>query len=227
MVLGRPETQIGAEVFEAPRLRGEEVVAKLRMQPIGANDEVEAFFGAGCEGHIHSGRVLADRGDAVSGAVVDLGAAVLDDHPGQVTAQDFDFGHRAVPAEVVGAQSALPSGATVHQGEPFVGLGSGPHLLVDAHAFQDIPAHPTYVDGWPPARNRGAHSTTVTSAPERCSHSASAGPAILAPEISTFRPVIRASLPIGSDRAVLSVPGRVTGVTWQCDGWTRQGLVGD
>src|SRR5215212_4021173 len=42
----------------------------------------------------------------------------------------------------------------------------------------------------PPGRSSGARSTTVTSAPRRCSQWASAGPAMLAPATNTLVPLI-------------------------------------
>jgi hypothetical protein len=86
------------------------------VQTIGADHQLEAPLLAAREGDIDAVRVLGQLGDSVAEHVLDVGAGVVVQHLGKVSAQDLDL--RDVPVAAVVLRPVclqqVPSASTVY-----------------------------------------------------------------------------------------------------------------
>ncbi len=92
-VCGRPgqgcRGDVHAEVGDELRLRPEEEPAHPRVQPVGADDEVEAAWGSPFEGHVDAVAVVVQGQDGVAVDEVRVVAAGAGQDRGEITARDL------------------------------------------------------------------------------------------------------------------------------------------
>ena len=74
------------------------------MQPVGGDDEVEPLGRAVLERDIDPSVVGGERGDRVAEPQVDAARDELEQHPGEVAAEDLEVGDRALSAEHLDAE---------------------------------------------------------------------------------------------------------------------------
>ena len=184
------EGQHQPEVTDELLARPEDHRPQRRVQPVGADHEVEAPPVAAREGDVDPVRVLGELGDPVAEDVLDTVAGVVVQHLGEVSAQDLDL--RDVPVAVVVLRAErlqhVPSASTVYA--PAVSVHTARTAASSPIRRMTSLATPRASTACPPGRSPGACSTTVTSAPRRCSQWASAGPAMLAPVTNTLMSLI-------------------------------------
>ena len=121
--------------------RPEDHRPQRRVQPVGADHELEAPPVAAREGDVDPVRVLGELGDPVAEDVLDAVAGVVVQHLGEVSAQDLDLRDVPVAVVVVRAEGLQHVPVGVHRVRTRrVGAGRA-HLGIEAHPSDDLLGH--------------------------------------------------------------------------------------
>ena len=127
--------------------RPEDHRPQRRVQPVGADHQVEAPPVAAREGDVYPVRVLGELGDPVAEDVLDIVAGVVVQHLGEVSAQDLYLRDVPVAAVVLRAERLQHLPVRVHRvGAGGVGADCA-HLGIEAHPPDDLPGHPAGIHG--------------------------------------------------------------------------------
>ena len=145
----RVEGQHQPEVTDELLARPEDHRPQRRVQPIGADHELEAAPAAAREGDVDPVRVLGELGDPVAEDVLDAVAGVVVQHLGEVSAQDLDLRDVPVAVVVVRAERLQHVAVRVHRVRAG-GVGARrPHRGVEPHPPDDLLGHPASVHRLP------------------------------------------------------------------------------
>ena len=164
----RLHRQVPTEELRAPGVLAEDEAANVRVQPVGADDDVERARRRVLEGHVAVGgdgrdRVAEQVLDVVTaGVVVGLAEIVAHDLHVPVGCGAGEFGEIDVHGPPIG-----PSRYIVRSSVPVASAS----IRVSTPIFSEISiAGRNRSTAWPPVlRSAGARSTTVTSNPWRVS----------------------------------------------------------
>ena len=149
------EGQHQPEVADELLARPEDHRPQRRVQPVGADHQVEAPPVAAREGDVDPVRVLGELGDPVAEDVLDAVAGVVVQHLGQVSAQDLDLRDVPVAAVVVRAEGLQHVPVRVHRVRAG-GVGAGrAHRRVEPHPPDDLLGHPARVHRLPTGTQPG------------------------------------------------------------------------
>ena len=125
--------------------RPEDHPPQRRVQPVGADHQVEAPPVAAREGDVDPVRVLGELGDPVAEDVLDAVAGVVVQHLGEVSAQDLDLRDVPVAVVVLRAEGLQHVPVRVHRvGAGRVGARRA-HRGVEPHPPDDLLGHPARV----------------------------------------------------------------------------------
>lgn len=147
LVRQREARENASEVVVERLLRAEDQPARVRVQSVRADHQVEGAAHAAVEDDVHGVPVVVERRDRVVEEELDPVPQRGVEHVGQITAPDLEIDPRRSPGQLLGLQRTdrLPRG--VHEGDPLTVDVRLAQRRKQAHAGHGLASRTAYVDG--------------------------------------------------------------------------------